>query len=151
MMGLMNKSGKIIFISAELGNYKGLISKSELKERFESGEDLLWLYYEYLESIKQNQSVSKGWKTSMASIYKTSKLFVNVYASRLGQSEPVISKDIQVYACCPGATKTDMNPTAKAPVQQALLTPFYLLDLPYHIHPDLQGRFFVNSKLSSFN
>ena len=80
MIEIINNNGKIIFMGAEMGNYKGLISNNDLKNRFESEEDLLWLYYDYLESIKQNESAKKGWKSSIASIYKTSKLFTNVYA-----------------------------------------------------------------------
>jgi hypothetical protein len=52
MIEIINNNGKIIFMGAEMGNYKGLISNNDLKNRFESEEDLLWLYYDYLESIK---------------------------------------------------------------------------------------------------
>lgn len=90
----MNDNSKIIFIGAEMGNYKLLINNNELKNRFESDEDLKWLYYEFLESVKQGDSAKKGWKSSVASIYKTSKLFINVYAQRLGKTEKINSKGI---------------------------------------------------------
>lgn len=56
----------------------------------------------YLKSVKNNSVEKDGWSNSS---YCVSKMCIDVYAQNLGRR--TVDRNIQVYACCPGNTKTD--------------------------------------------
>jgi len=61
----------------------------------------------------------------------------------LAVNPTVVEKGIQVYGLCPGWVKTDMaGDKAPLTIQQGAETPVYLVELPFKVQEDLQGKFF---------
>ena len=79
-----------------------------------------------------------------------SKVGINTFARVFANYEKVKANKIQVYAMCPGYVDTDMTShKGILTIQQGALTPVYLAELPFEVNPDLQGKFFEKSALSS--
>ena len=66
------------------------------------------------------------------------------------KEEMVIAKKIQAYVCCPGWVKTDMGgPNAYRELHEGAITPMYLIDLPFEVNPEFQGKFFSDKMVRS--
>ena len=144
--------GKIITLGSRAGPMSFKKLSPNIKERFQSKaltkELLLGLVKEFQEGVANNNYADKGWPKS---IYGVSKLTINTYSRLFGAREDVLSRNIQVYVCCPGWIKTDMSshhPNAK-PLEEGTVTPLYLFDLPFEVNKELQGQFFQNGTLST--
>ena len=60
-----------------------------------------------------------------------------------------MNKKIQAYSCCPGYVATDMtNHQGHYTIQEGALTPVFLVELPFEVNPDYQGKFFEKSAVS---
>lgn len=143
---LIAQDGKIIFIGTSLSRLN-LIKKKELAERFKSESlsagRLIELSHDYREAILNGSVVEEGWSEG---VYYTSKLFVNFYARILSKRRDILDRGIQVYSCCPGSVKTDMNDKGVKSLEQGAKTPIYLVNLDYRIQEDKQGQLFYNEK-----
>lgn len=79
-----------------------------------------------------------------------SKMAINIFVTKVLPLYPeVIRKEIQVYAQCPGYVATDMTEfKGFLTAEKGAMTTVYLTELPFQVHPDLQGRFFERGKVS---
>lgn len=62
---------------------------------------------------------------------------LTTYVKALASNELVKNRNIQVYCCCPGYVNTDMtNHKAHLTIEEGVLTPVYLTELPSEINND---------------
>ena len=105
------------------------------------------LSHKFYEDVKNNVYEKEGWPRSA---YSMSKIFIHAYGRIMGKSSPYISRNIQIYSLCPGWVKTDMGgPKASLTVDQGIITPCFLFDLPCTISEN-QGKFYAESKVIDF-
>ena len=123
-----------------------------MKNEFRSAksvEDLHKIAEKFKKSIENDTVEQDGW---IKAAYATSKMIINTYARVLGDNPLVRERDIQVYTLCPGWVRTDMTgPNATKSIEEGVLTPVYLVELEDGIKEDLQGKFFYEQKLASFD
>lgn len=101
----------------------------------------------FISSVKDNTFLDKGY---IKSAYGTSKLAINIYGNILSRAQDVVEKNIQVYVLCPGYVSTDMSShKGHLTIDQGAETPLFLINLPFQVNPDYQGKFFEKSALSS--
>ena len=112
-----------------------------------SREEIFGFVNNFLEGVKENNYGQRGFPKN---IYAVSKLAINHYAKVMANMEEVKQKKIQVYSLCPGYCKTDMTKN-KGPlsIQQGAKTAVHLTELPFEVDPEIQGKFFEKSALSS--
>jgi len=150
MVKNINNNGKIITV----GSSAGLLNKikdEKLKESFANPKitrselfDLAKLYYD---SVVDDTFEQKGFPKQG---YAMSKLCINTYAKILGQQKEVLDKNIQVYVFCPGWCRTDMaGDKAPKSAEDGADTCAYLVDLPWEVNNDLQGKFFYERQVKS--
>jgi len=150
MQDLINDNGKIITVGSSVGKLR-IIQSEELKEILRNPEisksrlfDFAKLYYA---AVADDTYQQKGLPRQA---YAMSKLLINLYTSYLAKQPQILERNIQVYALCPGWCRTDMaGPRAPLSAEQGAETPSYLVNLPWRIHPDLQGKFFCDKKITS--
>lgn len=151
---LINRNGKIVFLSSQLGmihrlkkcniemynklsKYKTNITQDEVNE----------IINLYMKEVMQN-STSKNWPQSA---YSMSKIFLTVYTFLLSRRDKINKENIQVYSCCPGWCQTDLTKGSNAPktLHEGAETPFYLTGLPSKIDMKIQGEFFSEKRITS--
>lgn len=149
---LINKNGKIINVASTLGKMNCISSDALKKELLDSNltvEKLVDLSARYRIAIEKSLVESEGWSQSC---YSFSKLCLNLYTQILGKKKEILERGIQVYSCCPGWVRTDMGgPRAFRSIEEGIVTPLYLINLPHEINSDLQGKFFYDSKVTSIS
>ena len=149
--GLINQNGKVINISSLMGRFKPMFGHVDPFTEPALRNYATTLTLEELDAFVQKYEkevlapeTAKSWNAEPWFFYSHSKNFLSVYSAVLSRDERIIKKGIQVYSACPGWCRTDL--TAGQPAPQSYLegavTPFYLLELPRHIDPNLQGQFF---------
>jgi NAD(P)-dependent dehydrogenase (short-subunit alcohol dehydrogenase family) len=148
---LINNNGKIVNVASSLGKLS-CISSQKLKEEFLdeglSNEKLYDLCHRYRSAIENNQVDSEGWSKSC---YAFSKVCLNFYTLILSRRKEILEKGIQVYSCCPGWVRTDMGGSnAFRSLEEGVVCPVYLINLPHLIDNNLQGNFFYDCKPNSF-
>jgi NAD(P)-dependent dehydrogenase (short-subunit alcohol dehydrogenase family) len=148
---LINKKGKVVIIGSSYGDLQRMPSediKNEFKKEDVTVEDLLNIAKRYREAIVNNTLEQDGW---CKEAYSVSKMIINTYASVLARRQVVVDKMLQIYTCCPGWCKTDMaGPNATRTVEEGVVTPIYLINLPHEVNEEFQGKFFYDSKVKSF-
>lgn len=102
---------------------------------------------DFLTGVQEGNYTEKGWPKWT---YGVSKIGINHFASVLSREKMVVDKGIQVYALCPGFVNTDMS-SGKGilTIQQGAKTPLFLIDLPFKVNPEYQGKFFSNCQVTS--
>jgi NAD(P)-dependent dehydrogenase (short-subunit alcohol dehydrogenase family) len=147
---LISNDGKIIILGSSLGNIKPLSEelKKEFKDENLTLEGLLKLRDNFKQSILDNNVKKNGW---IESAYATSKMIINTYARILSKKKEIIERNISCYSCNPGWVRTDMaGPKALLSIEEGVLTPIYLVELPYGIQKDIQGKYFDLCKITSY-
>lgn len=127
------------------------ITNDNIKNKLRSPEltkaELFDIVNDFIQGVKENNYQEKGFPKS---IYGISKVGINHYAKVLANFESIKSKNVQVYAMCPGYVNTDMTShKGHLTIQEGALTAVYLAELPFKVDPELQGKFFERSALSS--
>jgi len=144
MLPFMTNNSKIIFITSSLGTYKHLTYckfKERLKNPKLTRKELKNIVDEFCNEVKCNNSPII---TGEYPVYGFTKLALNCYTRILSKEKAIEDKDIQVYACHPGWVKTDIGgPNAILTIEQGIECPYYLLNLPWTINENLQGKFFA--------
>ena len=134
----------MIFVGSGLGKLN-LINSKSLLDRYTNPnitkEDLFALAKEF------KGDIPKGTYTSSWSLpYSVSKLNINTFVKIFAQYPAVVSKQIQVYGCCPGWVRTDLGgPTAPKSLEEGIVCPLFMVQLPFKVNPDIQGKFFENN------
>lgn len=146
----LNENGKIVTLGSSSGHLTRATTE-ELKGRFLSPsltkEQLFKMASEFYERVADGTYLEHGWTKNA---YGTSKLFINTYCRLLAQNPDIISKKIQAYVCCPGWVKTDMGgPNANRTLSEGIVTPMFLIELPFVVNPSLQGKFFYDKEVKS--
>ena len=147
----MNKAGKIILIGSS-GGYLSKLTNETLISSFKNAkttDDLYKLADKFKASIENGTIEEDGW---CKNTFAVSKMIINTYARILAKKREVTKDQISVYACNPGWVKTDMGgDLAPLTIQEGVLTPIYLIELPDGINKENQGKFFSECKIASFD
>jgi len=138
-------NGKIINITSSAGKFKNLKSQDLVKE-FDSDsidrDTLNALATRFYDDVKNGVWEQNGWPKAG---YAMSKVCANVYSRILARDEDIVSRNIQVYACCPGWVRTDMaGDKATRSIQEGALCPVATFDFPWTIDQTKQGKFFYD-------
>lgn len=150
MLDLINQNGKILFMGSLRA--KEVVDKfsEELQQKFRDDnltkDQITELQKEYFECLANDNITESGWYDWA---YAVSKLFLLTYSRWLGQKNPtVIQKHIQVYNMSPGFVRTDMSQgKGDRSVEEGCKTALWLIELPFEIMPDLQGKFVRDCEL----
>lgn len=150
MLPLVNEKGKIIIIGSSAGKLK-IVPSEDIRKRFDdpniTKDQLFELAKEFREVVRDDKLDEKVWPKSG---YGMSKLCINIYTRILAKNAEVNKHGIQVYVCCPGWVKTDMGgEKATRTIDEGVVTPLYLIDLPHELNPAYQGQFFYDSAVTS--
>jgi len=145
---LLKKRSKIIFLSSYLGriNRLGEKLKNEFLSNKISKNDLFEISDRFSDSIINKTYLEEGFGKH---IYALSKIIIKKYSEILGNNQNLMDKDIQVYSCCPGWTKTDLGgQNASRTLEEGVVTILYLIELEHKINKNFQGKFFYDSEVS---
>ncbi len=142
-------NGKIVTISSSMGKLSILTSEA-LRKEFDdpkiTREKLNALAKRFHDDVVAGNYKEKGWPRQS---YGVSKVCTNIYNRILARDEDVVKRGIQVYACCPGWVRTDMaGPKAPRSIEEGAVCPCDLVQLPWKVNPELQGKFFYDSKVT---
>jgi len=113
-------------------------------------DKLLSLANDFEQSFERKTVQEDGWciEHHCNVFYSISKIFLNYYTRLLAERRDIIERDIQVYSCTPGNTRTEMGgPTALRSLEEGLKTPLFMMELESKIDPEIQGKFFFDEKV----
>lgn len=149
---LIQKGGKIINISSELGSVNILQKRNPemLNELIEYKSN----NYMTIESVKEfaettqnemkDQKLRKKWPDS---VYSISKLYLTIYTYMLAKFKPINDNEIRVYSCSPGWCQTRMTKGTEA-TKTALEGAKTAVYLTLNEGDSLaQGEFYLDSEL----
>jgi NAD(P)-dependent dehydrogenase (short-subunit alcohol dehydrogenase family) len=145
---MIREGGKIIIIGSSLGKLNALSEnmKKEFLDEEITVEKLLVLAERFKQAIIDNKVKENGWTESA---YATSKMIINTYARALARRTEIKERQIGAFSCCPGWVRTDMaGPKALLSIEEGVLTPIYLIELPEGINEEYQGKFFYLCKVT---
>ena len=149
---LINNNGKIIFISSSLGRIERLkkcnLEIYSLMSKYQDNlneDELQKIVDKYLNEV-MDQKAKKFWP---GSVYAVSKMFLSVYTFLISRRKDLLDRKLQIYSCCPGWCQTDLTKGSKAPntIQQGAETPVFLINLPFSINMNFQGKFFKDKEI----
>eukprot|EP01017_Pseudomicrothorax_dubius_P010116 TRINITY_DN13575_c0_g2_i2.p1 TRINITY_DN13575_c0_g2~~TRINITY_DN13575_c0_g2_i2.p1 ORF type:complete len:280 (-),score=27.40 TRINITY_DN13575_c0_g2_i2:24-863(-) len=150
LLPYLNDSGKVVMISSALGKFHR-IGDQKVVEMLDSPDITIETIYDYAKEI-YNQVIENRVKmdTRDRLAYALSKLLLSLWVRAYVKKPEITTRNIQIYACCPGWVRTDMGgPHAHKSIEEGTVCPLYLVDLPHEINPELQGKFFLESKVTS--
>lgn len=152
MFPLMPEGSKIICMTSTLGTYK-LLPDCTLREKLEkpglTRQELTKIVDEFCDEVKAKKFPVKSGKYP---VYGFSKLALNVYVRILANEKEIIDKKIQVYACHPGVVQTEMGgPDAPYTIEQGIVSPCYVINLPWKVDEKYQGKLFADCKVTSLD
>lgn len=147
---LIRKDGKIVILGSMAGTLARL-SEERRKEFMDDNLTLQGLFdlsSKFKQAIIDNKIKENGWTETA---YGTTKMIINTYARVLSKRKEIKERNIGVYVCNPGWVRTDMaGPRAPLSIEEGVLTPIYLIELPDGIIQDLQGKYFDNCQVASY-
>lgn len=148
---IISDNGKIIII----GSTSGLLHRlknQDIANIFRSDEVTVEKMNDIAKKFRhaiENDLIEKdGWYPS---VYGMSKICINTYAKVLANRKERKEDGIQVYSCCPGSVLTNMNGKGSLTLEEGSRTPIYLINLPYKIDENYQGKFFYMEKVRSLD
>eukprot|EP00830_Metopus_es_P012250 TRINITY_DN265_c0_g1_i1.p1 TRINITY_DN265_c0_g1~~TRINITY_DN265_c0_g1_i1.p1 ORF type:complete len:324 (+),score=65.04 TRINITY_DN265_c0_g1_i1:99-974(+) len=154
MLPLIKDSGKIVFVASQLGKF-GHLTNEEFKAKMQNPaltkEGLFALFNEYHDSVagKKCKPEEVIFAKSPYPVYSLSKLFLNVYTKIFAQYPTILARNIQVYSCCPGWTKTDLGgPSAILTIPEGAICPCFVVNLPWVVDKAIQGSFYAQCKVT---
>lgn len=139
----INNGGKIIFISAILGNNAMFIDPMIGKcIKNASFDDLMLFSNSIIKEIDdQNHLAEIVHPDYMLPIYSLSKLFLNRFSELLGNHGDVKDQNIAVYSCHPGWLATsEFNSQAPLKAEEGIKIILYLMEIPFS--RENQGKLF---------
>ena len=145
---LLKENSKIIFLASSLGRIARLGEKiqSEFNNENLTKENLIEFSQRFKNSIINKTYFEEGWGKH---VYALSKIIVKKYAEILAEDKNLRKKQIQVYSCCPGWTKTDLGGhNASRTLEEGVVTVLYLIELEHFIREELQGKFFYDCQIA---
>lgn len=148
---IIKNNGKIVTVGSSAGKIKYLsesLQKEFLDEEITLNK-LLDLSERFKNAIINNSVKEEGW---IESAYATSKMIINTYSKVLARRKEIQERQISVYSCCPGWVRTDMaGPKALLSIEEGVITPIFLIELPDGINSEYQGRFIYECKVTALN
>jgi len=150
MIEYIKDYGKIITVGSSAGKLK-ILKSEKLVEAFTDPKitkpQLFDLAKQFADAVADDTYAQKGFPKQA---YGMSKLCINTYVtSILSKQKEILEKNIQVYALCPGWCRTDMaGDKAPKSADDGADTPVYLINLPWEINKDLQGKFFFERQVT---
>ena len=146
---LLSSDGKIINVASTRGLYDWqgkALTKKLTNSKFKANE-IEEVYDIFMNAVK-NQDFAGGDITGSG--YNVSKTLLNAWTYHVLKES--LKGDQQAFAMCPGWCRTDMGGD-KAPksAEEGAETIEYLIDLPYKLNKEINGRFFRENKLVKFD
>ena len=149
VLPLVASDGKIINVSSTRGlhDWQGeRLSKKFANPELQPG-DLEEILEIFMEAVKKQNFEEAGVTKSS---YNFAKALQNAWAYYILKKN--LTGDQQVFSMCPGWCRTGMGGD-KAPksAEEGAETIEYLIDLPYKLNKDLNGKFFRDKKVIPFD
>lgn len=145
---MLNKEGKLIQVSSELGAFRNLRSEPLRKQLLEAKTlgDLKSAEKEYLQRVAKGEVIFSP--REILPHYSFSKLLINLSAEILAKDPRIVALGIESQTCDPGWVQTDMGGVeATLTTSQALPNIFQQILLPHNLAN--QGKMFSNGKFVS--
>ena len=123
---------------------QGKKARAILEDPNLTGERLLEVVNKLYENIEQEKpSEELGFSEG---IYQASKALINAYVRWVLIKK--VKPTQQVYSVCPGWCQTDLGgPNATDPPEKGAVTPAYLINLPFKVDEDINGKFLQNKNV----
>eukprot|EP01016_Furgasonia_blochmanni_P029451 TRINITY_DN3093_c0_g2_i1.p2 TRINITY_DN3093_c0_g2~~TRINITY_DN3093_c0_g2_i1.p2 ORF type:complete len:283 (-),score=34.02 TRINITY_DN3093_c0_g2_i1:161-1009(-) len=152
MLPFISVGGRIVIVGSIIGKISRIKNKGTgdiLRDPAITKQQLLEIATKYYEEVKNNTFTDKNWPRSA---YAMSKVLINTFVGILSRYQDILSRDIQVFGCCPGWVRTDLTgPYAERSIEEGAACPTYLVELPeIGISPETHGKFFFDNKVVSF-
>ena len=148
LLPVMNKSGKIIFLTSKSGTLSKLKNEN-LISKFKNAknvDDILKLSDKFKRTIPDGKTENDGWYKNC---FAMSKLFLNFYTKLVIKKREISRELISVYAVHPGWCKTEMGGQyAPLEVGEGADRVIFLIELPDGINKEFQGKFFDENKVT---
>ena len=152
LLPYISDNGKIVNITTEDAMF-GTLKNPEFQKRLESKslskDDILNAAKDYHDNVaaKFHGFTEYPFPKESYPVYSFSKFLVSLYTRVLANYPDMKKRGIQVYACSPGWTKTDIGgPMAERSIQEGSTCPCNVINLPWKFNESLQGKLFVNSE-----
>jgi len=152
LLPYLNDNGKLIFMTTEDANMTTLHNQDfekRLSNEYLSRDDLFNIAKDFHDKIAMMSPSKQAHPFPKESypVYCFSKLCLRVYSKLLSQNNDIKKRSIQVYACSPGWTKTEIGgPMAEQTIEEGAICPVNVINLPWKYDEKLQGKFFINSE-----
>ena len=151
MIDYIKDYGKIITVGSQAGKLRILKDDNLVKSFTDPNITKTQLYglaKQFYDSVVDDTYAQKGFPKQS---YAMSKLCLNTFMTSIFPKEKkIIDKNIQVYCLCPGWCRTDMaGDKAPKSAEDGADTPVYLVNLPWEVNKDLQGKFFYERQVTS--
>ena len=148
LLPVMNKSGKIIFLTSKSGTLSKLKNEN-LISKFKNAknvDDILKLSDKFKRTIPDGKTENDGWYKNC---FAMSKLFLNFYTKLVIKKREISRELISVYAVHPGWCKTEMGGEhAPLEVGEGADRVIFLIELPDGVNKEYQGKFFDENKVT---
>eukprot|EP00331_Platyophrya_macrostoma_P009762 CAMPEP_0176418816 /NCGR_PEP_ID=MMETSP0127-20121128/7693_1 /TAXON_ID=938130 /ORGANISM="Platyophrya macrostoma, Strain WH" /LENGTH=294 /DNA_ID=CAMNT_0017799207 /DNA_START=15 /DNA_END=899 /DNA_ORIENTATION=- len=148
LLPMLSADGKIINVSSAWGIWcRQGKTLTDILTKPDFGEEDLDTVYKIFENTCAKKSFVEDKVTN--STYMVSKAMLNAWTRYILVKQ--LKGDQQCYTMTPGWCKTDMG-TEEAPrsVEQGSETLQFLIELPYKMDPQYNGKFFMDNKTKDF-
>ena len=149
VLPLLSDDGKIINVTSTRGlfDWQGETLFKKLTNPKFQPKEVDEVYDIFMNAVKKQDF--EGGKIT-GSPYNISKALLNAWAYRVLTNS--LKGEQQVYSMCPGCCRTEMgDPNGPKSPEEGPETIEYLIDLPYKLNKEINGRFFRDLKLVEFD
>ena len=142
---LINKGGKLIQVSSELGSFRNLRSEPLRKQLLEAKTlgDLKNAEKEYLQRVAKGEAIFSP--REILPHYAFSKLLINLSADIIAKDPRIVALGVESQTCDPGWVQTDMG-GAEATLTTAQALPNIIQQITLPQDKANQGKMFSNGK-----